>query len=150
MAKKTGRKSAYETKIKPHFPEILQMCESMTDKQIADSLGVAYSTFLKYKAEKKEFAEVLKKGRQKLVSELKSVLIKRAKGYDYEEKKIITDSDGYTRKEIYQRHSRPDVASINLLLKNYDRENWSNDWQNHEIKLKELELKQKSFESENW
>ena len=90
MAKKTGRKSAYETKIRPHFPEILQMCESMTDKQISDSLGVAYSTFLKYKAEKKEFAEVLKKGRQNLVSELKGVLIKRAKGYDYEEKKIIT------------------------------------------------------------
>ena len=126
------------------------MCKSMTDKQISDSLGVAYSTFMKYKAEKKEFAEVLKKGRQNLVSELKGILIKRAKGYDYEEKKIITDSDGYTRKEIYQRHSRPDVASINLLLKNYDRENWSNDWQNHEIKLKELELKEKAFESDNW
>ena len=73
MAKKTGRKSAYETKIKPHFPEILQMCESMTDKQIADSLGVAYSTFLKYKAEKKAAKERHKAQKEKTKADIEAL-----------------------------------------------------------------------------
>ena len=63
----------------------------------------------------------------------------------YEEKKIITDSDGYTRKEVIQKYAQPDVASINLLLKNYDKENWANDPQVIELRKKELELKEKQL-----
>jgi hypothetical protein len=147
---KMGRKSAYDEKIKPFFTEILEMCQSMTDKQISDSLGVSYSTFLKYKAEKKEFSELLKKGRQNLVAELKGILIKRAKGYSYEEKKVIEDSKGYKKTETYTKYSHPDVASINLLLKNYDAQNWSNDPQVMELRKKELELKERQIESNLW
>lgn len=147
---KTGRKSAYENRIKPYFTEITEMCKSMTERQIAEALGVSYSTFLKYKAEKKEFAELLKKGRQNLVAELKGILIKKAKGYTYEEKKVISDSDGYTRKEVTQKYAHPDVASINLLLKNYDEENWSNDPQIIALRKKELELREKQIENNSW
>lgn len=147
---KTGRKNVYETKIKPHFPEILEMCKTHTDAQIAEALGVGYSTFLKHKAEKKEFQEILKKGRQNLVAELKGVLIKKAKGFNYEEKKMITDSDGFTREEITQKYSPPDVAAINLLLKNYDRDNWANDPQMLELRKKELELQERKLEADEW
>ena len=64
MAKR-GRKSAYEITIKPRFCDISEWLKSgATEKQIANNLGISYSTFNKYKAEKKEFAEVLKKGRK--------------------------------------------------------------------------------------
>lgn len=147
---KTGRKSAYIEKIKPNFPKILEMCKSMTDRQIAEALGVAYSTFLKYKAEKKEFSELLIKGRQNLVAELKSVLIKKATGFAYEEKKTIKDSDGYERVETTQKYASPDVAAINLLLKNYDKDNWSNDPQLLELRKKELELRERQIKNNEW
>ena len=63
---------------------------------------------------------------------------------------MITDSEGYTRKEVTQKYAQPDVASINLLLKNYDRENWSNDPQALELKKKELELREKQVEANTW
>ena len=149
MGNKVGRKNVYDTKIKPYFSEILEMCRTSTDRQIAEVLGVAYSSFMKYKSEKEEFSELLKNGRQNLVAELKGALIKKAKGFTYEEKKVIADSDGVIRKEIMHKYSPPDVAAINLLLKNYDKDNWSNDPQILRLKEKEIELKQKAVEENN-
>lgn len=149
MAKK-GRKSAYDSRIKPFFPQILEMCKTMTDKQIAEALGVSLSTFMKHKAEKKEFSDLIKKGRQNLVAELKGILIQKAKGFKYQEKKVIKDSEGYERKEIFEKYAQPDVAAINLLLKNYDKENWANDPQMIRIREKELELRERQIENNEW
>jgi hypothetical protein len=44
----------------------------------------------------------------------------------------------------------PDVAALNLLLKNYDKDHWSNDPQMLELRKKELELKEKQIESNEW
>ncbi len=141
MAKK-GRKSAYEERIKPNFAAITEMCKTMTDKQIAKKIGVSYSAFNKYKATKKEFAEILKKGRENLVVELRSVLINRAKGFHFTETKITIDADGKIKTENTERYALPDVAALNLLLKNYDKENWANDPQELELKKRELALKE--------
>lgn len=149
MAKK-GRKSAYETIIKPNFPMIAEMCKTHTEKQIAEALGVAYGTFLKYKAEKSEFSELLIKGRQNLVAELKGILINKARGYEYTETRITTDNTGKKEKVEMKKHAAPDVAAINLLLKNYDRENWANDPQALELRKKELELREKQLEDSKW
>ena len=46
MAKK-GRKSAYETIIKPNFPIISEMCRTHKEKQIAEEIGDFYAKFLK-------------------------------------------------------------------------------------------------------
>lgn len=170
---KRGRKNLYESRIKPHLPEILEMCKTMTEKQIAETLGVGYSTFNQYKLDYPELAEVLKKGRQNLVADLRSALIRRAKGYAYTEKKTVVeavkwDSDTYmelldagftpekiassrlVRTEISEKSMAPDVAALNLALKNYDKENWSNDPQMLEIRKKELKLREKQIEKNDW
>ena len=84
------------------------------------------------------------------MSELKSVLKKRAKGFQYEERKIIKEHGKIVREEIHVKSALPDVASINLLLKNYDKDNWSNDPQAMELRKKELELKEKQVEANSW
>ena len=173
MAKKVGRKSKYETHVKPYFTEIQEWCRTMTETQIAEKLGVGASTFQYYKTEFPELAECLKKGRQNLVAELRSSLIKKAKGYDYIETKVITEDvkwpevlyaelieAGFSpeqihqaklvRTEVYKKEASPDVAALNLALKNYDKENWANDPQSLELKKKELELKKKQIEDNNW
>lgn len=147
---RAGRKSKYFTHVEPYLTEISEWAESMTENQIAQKLGVGKTAWNDYKRKYPKLTEAVKKGRQNLVVELRGVLINKARGYTYEEKKIITDSEGYTRKEVTQRYAHPDVAAINLLLKNYDKDNWSNDPQAMEIKRQELELKKKQIEVNNW
>lgn len=154
---KTGRKSAYEEKIKSRFKDIEKWLKGgASEKQIAAALGIAESTWFKYKNEKSEFAEFIKTiDRSEIILDLRSALLKKALGYTYEEKKqyikkdLITGHDiQYT--EIITKPAHPDVAAINLALKNYDKENWSNDPQMIELKKQELELRKQIAEEKAW
>ncbi len=173
MAKR-GRQSRYETDIKPNLSLVSEMARTMTEKQIAESFGVSYTgSWFEYKKKHPELTEALKKGRQNLVAELRSALIKKAVGYDYTETKTVTEKAklpdemynalceaGFTpeeieavktiKTEVVHKKAPPDVAAINLALKNYDKENWANDPQALELKKKELELREKQLENNNW
>lgn len=173
MAKKRGRKGRYATHVRPYLNEITEMRRTMTFSQIAANLGVGLSTFQYYTTIYPELADALKKGEQNLVSDLRGALITRAQGYEYEEKKVVTeevrwDEDMYmalidagftpaqikrgklVKTEVSYKHMPADVASLNLALKNYDKENWSNDPQMLEIRKKELALREKQVENNNW
>ena len=153
----SGRKSVYEEKIKSRFDDIEKWLKGgATERQVANALGVAYSTFNKYKAEKKEFAELLKTvDRSEIVLDLRSALLKKALGFQYEERKQYIKNDNETGHktsytEITVKQSLPDVAAINLALKNYDKDNWSNDPATLELKKQELELRKQLAEKDNW
>lgn len=154
---KTGRKSIYEEKIKSRFPDIEKWLKGgATEKQVAAALGIAESTWFRYKAENKELNEFVKKiDRTEIVLDLRSSLLKRAHGFTYEEKKQYIKEDqvtGHKTKytEIHTKQALPDVAAINLALKNYDKENWANDPQMLDLKKQELELRKLAAEAENW
>lgn len=166
MAKR-GRKNKYETHIVPFFSQILEwLSNGATERQIAEKLGIAYSTFNDYKVKYPELTEILEKGRRNLVSDLRGALVKKAMGFHYTEKKVVREhvdmpedvrdfllENGFTREqieraelvktEIADKYATPDVAALNLALKNYDKDDWSNDWQNYELRKRELELKEK-------
>lgn len=156
MAEKRGRKDAYETKIKPRFDEIREwLINGANNDNIIHNLGISKKTFYKYLSEKSEFLHLIKNGRITIVAELRSALIKKAKGFDYTETKIIEREDPDTGDKIktietYNKKSLPDVAALNLALKNYDPENWSNDPQGDAIKREELELKKQKLEKDDW
>lgn len=145
-----GRPNKYKTHVEPYLDKIEEMALIMTEKQIAKTLGVGYSSFREYKRQYPALTNTLKKGRQKLVMELRSVLIQRAKGFHYEEKKIIKEYGEVVREERAVKKSLPDVAALNLLLKNYDKENWANDPQMLDIRKKELELRERQVENNEW
>ena len=154
MAKR-GRKSAYETTIKPRFSDILNWLQNgATEKQCADNLGISESTWCKYKAENNEFAEVVKNGRKSLVLQLRGALVKKAMGFEYTEKKRYrkTDENGAVcdYEEETTKKALPDVAAINLCLKNYDSDNWANDPQALRLKEKELEIRRQIADKDNW
>ena len=150
VMKKRGRPSKYETHIEPHLEEIKKMALDMTEEQIAKALDVSYTTFKKAKSQYPALSDCLKKGRSDLVSDLKSTLIRKAKGFQYTEKKTIKESGMVGREEIYEKASLPDVAAINLLLKNYDKDNWANDPQALKLREKELELQERKIELNEW
>ena len=144
-----GRPEKYHDSVEPYLDEIREMAQTMTEKQIAETLGISYSCFRRYKEQHEALKDALKKGRKKLIMDLRSALIRRAKGFQYEEKKIIKE-DRKIREEIYTRTVLPNVAAINLALKNYDKENWANDPQMLRIREKELELQERKLEQNEW
>lgn len=167
MTKTRGAPSKYETHVKARFNEINEWLSlGATEKEIWTNLGIHKSTFYDYKAKHKEFSDLLKKGRKKPVEEIKAAMLKRAKGFQYEEKKVITQrieyEDGETiipaklvKTEITTKTALPDVAAGLVLLKHWDKDEngkakWTGDPASLEIKRKELELKEKQAESEAW
>ena len=149
--KKRGRRSYALEEMLAHLDDIEKRArDGATEGQIAEQFGICRQTFSKYKNQNDEIFNAIKKGRVVFVEDLKSALVKKAKGFTYEEKKIVKENGVVVREEIYKRASLPDVAALNLLLKNYDRENWSNDPAVLELRKKELELKEKQFENNEW
>lgn len=150
-----ARQNRYKKAVEPYLSQISKMALTMTEAQIAQSLGVSLSSWKRYKKDNEPLRAALKDGRKDLVTDLKSTLIEKAKGFTYKEKKTIRlrteDGEMITvKEEIYTKYATPDVAALNLLLKNYDKENWANDPQALALKEKELELKEKKLESEDW
>lgn len=169
-----GRKSKYETDIKPHLSLVEEMAHNMTEKEIAKSFGVSYSgAWMRYKQAHPELVAAIIRGRRTLVADLKSALIKRALGYKDVETKTTTEQFkfpkatrqmlidcGYTdeqldevkvtKVETKEKMLPPDVTAINLALRNYDKGNWFNDPAEYELKVAELQLKKKRLEKDEW
>ena len=145
-----GRPQKYKTNVEPYLNEIQQMCLTMTEEQIAETLGISYSAFRKYKEQYIALKNAMKKGRQNLVIELRSALIKKAIGFEHEEKRITKENGIVTKIETVNKYYPPDVAALNLALKNYDRENWANDPQMIRIRERELDLQERKLDQAEW
>lgn len=152
-----GRKSRYETHVKPFLGEISKWYEDLTEEEIATKkLGVAVSTFEKYKKEHPELKQALLEGRQNLVIDLKASLKRKAKGFYYTETKTVkvhdfeNDIDVIAKVETYKKYAQPDTGAAHLLLKNLDP-NWHNDdAETLDIKKKQVELQKQKLEQDNW
>lgn len=149
-----GRKGRYETHVQPFLKDIAKWYVDMDEAEIAKRLGVAVSTWEKYKREHKELRDSLLNGRQELVTELKTALKKKAKGYYYEETKtcIRADASGKEVKivEKYKKYAHPDTGAIHLLLKNLD-----DDWRNDDaatmkMKQEQVDIAKEKAENASW
>lgn len=158
---KAGRKSKYETYVKPFFDKIDKLLnEGASEKQVADSLGISYASWNNYKVDYKEFRELCSKPRTKLVDELKSALVKKALGYSYEEKEqyIKQELDPVTKKpignpimhtKIVTKQALPDTTAIFGALNIYD-DDYVKDRKQYELKQQELELRRLQQEMKDW
>lgn len=147
-----GRKERYASYVKPHLQQIPEWMQTMTEEQIAKRLGVSTSTWHEYKNKYLELAEAVKQGRQDLISDVKSALIMRAKGFEYEEKKQYTQESEsgikiYT--EITTKRALPDVGACNSILQNLDND-WYRDRATHMLRQQELALRKRIAEANNF
>ena len=156
MEKKKGRRSKYETIIKPKFNKIKELVEDgATDKEIIDYLGIATSTFYEYMNKYSEFSKLMRTSREENIKKLKDTLFKKAMGFQYEEKQVITDSNGNTKESVFTRTALPSETAILILLKHWDKDKdglpkWSNDPATLQLKTEELKFKKETFEKDNW
>lgn len=103
--------------------------DGLTDKQIAKhKIGISEGTFCKWKREVPVILEALKKGKEPVDYEVENLLLKRARGYEYEEvtTEIIEQPDGSTRKHIKKvtKMVIPDTTAQIFWLKNRRPDKW--------------------------
>ena len=152
---KTGRKSKYDTHIAPHLEQIRTAVKNgATIEEIAAALRVSPSTLNKYKAEKKELTDAFTGGRANIIIDIRAALLKKALGYEYQEKKqyIRKDEKGenVTYTEITTKHQPPSETAGAMLLRNYDEHWLDKDNITTQLKQQELELRKSIAESNNF
>ena len=152
---KTGRKSVYDTDIKPHIDEIkTAVANGATVTEIAKALGVAESTLYKYKTEKKELSDAFARGRAKIIIDIRGALLKKALGFEYEEEKRVGRKDGKGENivlvEKYKKYQPPSETAAAMLLRNYDETWLDKDNATTTLKQQEFDLRKAMAESNNF
>lgn len=146
-----GRKNAYVTHIKPRFHEIAEWAKNgVTERSMAEQLGISYSTFNKYKAQYTELVQILKRNRVEAVEAIENAVYKKALGFQYVEEKVIDSPEG-RRVERTTKTALPDVTAAIYLLKHWGKDRgYTNDPASLELKKKELELKEQVLKDKDW
>lgn len=150
-----GRRGKYESHVEPNLDKIREWRKlGATVEKICDVLGIGVSTWFEYEKRYPEFADAIKKGTAEFCLDLRGELAKLCKKHTLETKKqyIKEDENGNKAKytEITTKEVDADIAAINLLLKNLDRDNWSNDPAHVELRRQELELRKAIAKSANF
>lgn len=118
--------------------------DSYTIAEICTQTGISEAIYFKWKKEKVEFFESIKKAEdarlQFFLVEAKKSLLKKIQGYDVEETKTIylkpnkddvVDENSKKKLKIREqtvikKHIQPDTAAIIFTLTNGDPDNWKN------------------------
>ncbi|EEA84962.1 transposase [Peptacetobacter hiranonis] len=128
-------KSKYEEFVEPKLTLVEGWARNgLTDEQIANNLGVAYSTFREYKKKYSALSAALKKGKEVVDIEVENALLKRALGYKYDEVTIEESDDGSVRTKTVTKEVIPDTTAQIFWLKNRKPEQWR-DKQNIEANI---------------
>jgi hypothetical protein len=105
--------------------------DGLSDEQIAHNVSISPSTLYEWKNKYKELSEALKKGKEVVDREVENALLKRARGYSYDEitqEPIVVDvQTGATEikvTKIVRRQVAPDVTAQIFWLKNRKPDEW--------------------------
>lgn len=148
MAKR-GRKSAKDF-ILSKLDDIKELAsKGYSEDEIIKHLGVAKSTYYKYKNEIKELTNCVRDSRMKAIEELENVTYKTAMGYTYEEEKMIIQLDENGNpvrrtKEIYKKYQPGNPAQQQYLLNNWTKGEYTKDPVIAKFREEELKLKQET------
>lgn len=153
-----GRKSKYETCIKPYLEEInKKVREGITEKAIAQSLGITEQTLNNYKKKYPEFAEALSKDKgADVLQALLNAGVEAAIGYYATNEQItyIVDENGnrIEEKVIVNKVWQPPNQSLNkFYVQNYGREQgFTTDPLQHELKKRKQDFDEKLEKAKNW
>lgn len=142
-----------KTILEEHLEQIKEWKKlGATDEQICNQIGMSRSTWYKHLKENPHISDAIKTGTQFFVLELKGELARKAFKHTLETKKQYIKHDletghktQYT--EITTKEVDGDTGALHLLLKNLDKENWSENWQTYDLKKQELELRKEMAEN---
>lgn len=96
----------------------------MTDEQIAQNMGIGYSTLQAWKAKYQDIQDALKKGKDVVDREVENALLKRALGYEYDEVKEKYECGVLTERTVTKKMVVPDTTAQIFWLKNRKPSVW--------------------------
>jgi hypothetical protein len=110
-----GQPTKYKTEYNEQVYELALL--GATDKEFARFFNVTETTVNNWKIAEPEFFESIKRGKETADMQVTKSLFKRANGYTYDEIKVKESLDDYETTTT-TKHVVPDVAAINIWLKN--------------------------------
>lgn len=123
--------------------------DGLTNEDISQNMGIHPSTLSNWLKRYDQLNQALKKGREPVVREIENALIKKAKGFEYEETttEMWVDDDGNKRQQVrrHKRYSPPDTSAAIFLLKNYKPNKYRN---YNDLTKKQIETEMRKVEAE--
>lgn len=160
-----ARSDSYLELIESRLSEIESWVEhGATDKEIAEKLGIGYSTYRKYKTDSVALKGAIATGKDKANQKVEKALLNNAVGYKYTEEvaikvkeevlaedgKTILTKESVVIKEV-KKYSKPDLNAQKFWLVNRKNKAWQEDPNKVSndkklIKIKEKEVSSKIIE----
>ena len=98
--------------------------DGLTDEQIAQNMGIGYSTLQAWKSKYQDIQDTLKKGKDVVDREVENALLKRALGYEYDEVKEKYEGGILTERTVTKKMVVPDATAQIFWLKNRKPSAW--------------------------
>lgn len=104
--------------------------DGLIEEQIAKNLGISVATLSNYKNEHLEFLEALKRGKEVVDVEVENSLLKRARGYCYNEivQELVYDKEtgesALQVTKVVKKEVAPDTTAQIFWLKNRKPKEW--------------------------
>lgn len=150
--------------IKENLSAIELMAEQgSTDKEIANKLGIGYSTYKKYKSKDVDLKAVLAVAKDKKNQEVEKALYRNAVGYHYYEEiatkvkyeELADDGETVLAKEDVKisnvkKYKGPDLNAEKYWLNNKDKLHWQDDPHKVANDKKLTKLKEKEIDKGDW
>lgn len=137
--------------------------KGLSEKQIAHNMGIAYSTFKDWKNKHSAFSALLKKSKRVIDEQVENSLLTKALGFTktvtkpVKVKEVKYSKEGKRQKEVEkvvmveeQVYVPPDTTAMIFWLKNRLPKDWANDPHLLELKKKDLKLKEKKINQDEW
>lgn len=143
----------YDSYVKPHLKKIRKWYNGGANiAEIATNLGIHKNTFYKMRHQVPELSKIFDNPDfSGLIKDLRGALVKKALGFKetVTKRTSLTSQNGNVSKvELIEQYFPPDVAAINLALKNYDTKNWANDPAELAIKKRLVKLQEEKQRNE--
>lgn len=97
--------------------------DGLTNEQIAGNMGISRETLNQWSKKYPDISDALKKGKEVVDRQVENALLKRALGYEYEEKKVEKGPDG-SKTTVTIKEVVPDTTAQIFWLKNRKPEQW--------------------------
>lgn len=137
--------------------------DGQTDKEIAEKLGISYSTFRRYKKENVDLKAAIAQGKDKKNQNVAAALYKCCIGYKYYEevatkvktevlaedgKTILTNEDVIVKS--IKKYRGPDLNAQKFWLGNRDKTKWQEDPHKVANDKEITKIKKKQVEQGTW
>jgi len=120
---KVGRPCKYDTHVQPYLDKIYDwLIQGYTDYSIADQLGIAKCSWIKYKDEYAELTDLYTRARTERNRLVMNKMFQRATGEKVTLLKQKATKDGEIVNLVEEQYIPPDVNAADLFLRNNDPE----------------------------